>query len=314
MQEKTRFVKSGSSNWRPFVLGRLILSLLVMLPVPALARLGRGLGYVFYVFDRKRRHYASVNLKICFPGLNASDHRQLLKKHFKALGQSLLCTLGITWVMPDKRITKYVSIEGEENLSEQQGAGNNMIVMAPHFVGLELAWAWLSMTRPMVGMYREPRKNILHWAIDDRRTQFGGLAVEAQAQLKSLIKMIRDGKPFFYLPDLDPGSTGRYEFAPFFGTMSATWTALGRITSMTHARVIPCIVIQHMNGSYTIRFGKALENYPSKNELEDVSRLNSLIEEAVKDHPEQYFWIHRRFKTRPEGEASFYGRKRTGYR
>ncbi len=311
MASKRRFVKSGSESWQPFVLARWTLSLLVKLPLPLLAILGRRLGTLFYYFDRKRRHYASTNIRLCFPQLDTQQHKRLLKKHFQALGQSLLCTLGITWTSPRQRLQRYLHVEGENNLGRQQG---NRIIMAPHFVGLELAWAWLSMTRPMVGMYREPRKNILHWAIDHRRTQFGGLAVEAQAQLKSLIKMIRNGKPFFYLPDLDPGSTGRYVFAPFFGTQAATWTALGRIAAMTDAKVIPCIVTQHRNGHYTIRFESAMENFPSADDSRDATRLNDLIENAVTAMPEQYFWIHRRFKTRPEGEAAFYGRKRTGYK
>lgn len=312
MSNNTRFVKSGSESWQPFIAGRWFLLLLVMLPVPLLAVLGRRLGSLFYYFDRKRRHFASTNISICFPGLDKKQHRQLLKKHFHALGQSLLCTLGITWTRPRQRLEKYLHIEGEEYLQQQQD--NNLIIMAPHFVGLELAWAWLSMTRPMAGMYREPRKNILHWAIDHRRTQFGGLAVEAQAQLKSLIKMIRNGKPFFYLPDLDPGSAGRYAFAPFFGTQAATWTALGRIAAMTNAKVIPCFVTQHNNGHYTIHFDKAMEGFPGGDDVKDALKLNALIENAVKSSPEQYFWIHRRFKTRPQGETSFYGRKRTGYK
>ena len=173
-----------------------------------------------------------------------------------------------------------------------------------------MAWAWLSMEQPMVGMYREPRKNIFHWAIDLRRTQFDGIAVEAQAHMKSLIKMIRGGKPFFYLPDIDPGKTGRYVFAPFFNAPAATWTALGRISTMTNASIIPCIVRQETSGHYTISFLPPLSEYPTNDDVHDATVLNSLVEEHVRNMPEQYFWIHRRFKTRPQGETSLYRKNR----
>ncbi|MBE9515599.1 MAG: lysophospholipid acyltransferase family protein [Proteobacteria bacterium] len=307
-------IVSSKSSWQPNIVARWFMRVVIMLPMPVLAMLGRGLGTLFYVFDKKRGHYADINLRICFPELDNKAIKRLRLAHFRALGQSLMCTLGLTWFRPKARLQKYLTIEGEENIIEQQKAGNNIIIMAPHFVGLELAWAWLSMTQPMVGMYREPRKNIFHWAIDLRRTQFGGIAVEAQAHMKSLIKMIRDGKPFFYLPDIDPGKTGRYTFAPFFGRPAATWTALGRIGTMTKASIIPCIVRQDESGHYTIQFLPALSDYPSGNELEDATALNQLVETAIRKMPEQYFWIHRRFKTRPEGEASIYGSGRKGYK
>jgi len=310
--ESVRYIKGEKNLWRPSLPGRVFVQLLVLLPVPLLAVLGRGLGSLFYRFDRKRRHYADVNLRLCFPQMTEQEHRKLLHRHFKTLGQSLLCTLGINWTRPRLRIARYVTVEGAENLVAHDD--KNVIVMAPHFIGLEMAFAWLSMTRLMIGMYREPRKNILHWAIDLRRDQFGCIGVEAQAQLKTLIRLIREGKPFFYLPDLDPGSAGRYEFAPFFGVQAATWTALGRIAAMTNAVVIPCFVTQHRNGRYTIRFDRALTDFPSGDNTLDAARMNRLIEEEVRNRPEQYFWIHRRFKTRPPGEAGFYGRKRTGYK
>ena len=308
MTIKTRYVKSNTSVWQPNILARGIVRMLVMLPVPFLARLGRGLGVIFYIFDKKRGRYAETNLRICFPELNQKAIKRLQLAHFKALGQSLMCTLGLTWHRPRQRLQTWLNIEGYEHVEAAQHGGN-IIIMAPHFVGLELAWAWLSMSQPMVGMYREPRKNILHWAIDLRRTQFGGIAVEARAHMKSLIKMIRGGKPFFYLPDIDPGKAGRYVFAPFFNKPAATWTALGRISAMTEASIIPCTVRQETSGHYTIKFHAPLSSYPSGDDLLDATALNKLVEDSVRKMPEQYFWVHRRFKTRPEGEAPLYGKK-----
>jgi KDO2-lipid IV(A) lauroyltransferase len=311
MNTKTRYAKSDGSTWQPNLFARMFLRLVVMLPIPLLARLGRGLGTVFYLFDRKRGLYVDANLKQCFPELDKKGTSKRRLMHFRALGQSLMCTLGLTWHKPRQRLQAWLNIEGYKHVEEAQQSGRNIIIMAPHFVGLELAWAWMSMKQPMVGMYREPRKNIFHWAIDLRRTQFEGIAVEAQAHMKSLIKMIRGGKPFFYLPDIDPGKTGRYVFAPFFNTLAATWTALGRISNMTGASIIPCIVEQHLSGHYTITFQAPLSGYPTGDDLQDATVLNSLVEKSVRKMPEQYFWIHRRFKTRPEGEASLYEKKRT---
>ena len=138
MTIKTRYVKSDASVWQPNAIARIFVRVLVMLPVTILARLGRGLGLMFYLFDKKRGHYADINLRTCFPELNEKAIRDMRRAHFKALGQSLMCTLGLTWHRPRQRLQQWLKIEGYEYIKAAKQKGNNIIIMAPHFVGLEL--------------------------------------------------------------------------------------------------------------------------------------------------------------------------------
>ena len=284
--------------YRPNVIGRLLLLMVVRLPVPLLSVIGQGFGLLFYFLDYRRTNYARVNLKICFPELSDKARKKLLIKHFKNLGQSLFCTLGITWFKPRKRLVKYVNFINIETLENEIKNKNPVIILAPHFVGLELALSRLAMTFIVAGMYRPPRKNILHWAVDYKRRQFGGVPIESDSYLKKLIRVIRSGTPFFYLPDLDQGRYVQHVYAPFFGHPAATITALNRIAAMTRAKVIPCIACKASKpGYYDVTFLPPLENFPTKDLLADAVLMNRFVEEHVRKRPAEYFWIHRRFKT-----------------
>lgn len=262
---------------------------------------------MFYRLDRKRRRFAKRNIELCFPELPARAQQELVRRHFGYLGQTLLSTLGVIWHRPDQRLQQWISVENESHLTDAVISGRAVIVMAPHFMGLEVAWAWLSHGRQMVGMYRHPRPNLLHWAVDRQRCRFGGIAIEAQGELKRMIKLIRQGMPFYYLPDLDPGRRGRYTFAPFFGIPAATVTALSRIAGMTDAIVVPCVATLGEPGEpFHLRFLPPLDAFPGDDADADAVRINKLVEDLIRQAPSQYFWIHRRFKTRPEGEARLY--------
>lgn len=299
--------RNPDKHYRPWRLTVLALRVLCALPVPLTQRLGRGVGGLFYWLDKKRRRFAERNIELCFPELSQRERRRLVRQHFLFLGQTLLSTLAVIWHRPDRRLQEWISTENEHHLNDAIASGRPVIVMAPHFLGLEVAWAWLSHGRQMVGMYRQPRPNLLHWAVDHQRCRFGGIAIEARGELKRMIKLIREGMPFYYLPDLDPGRRGRFTFAPFFGLPAATVTALSRIAQMTDALVVPCVAILGEPGQpFRLRFLAPLENFPGHDEDADAARINALVEEHIRQTPAQYFWIHRRFKTRPEGEPRLY--------
>jgi KDO2-lipid IV(A) lauroyltransferase len=301
MNDQENVIKKPS-GYQPNIVGRLCLSILVRLPVSILAFLGRGFGYLFYVVDVRRTRHARVNLEICFPELTAKDRKKLLVKHFKHLGQSLFCTLGITWHNPKQRLVEFVHIRNLEILDQALANKSPVIILAPHFAGLELAFARLAITYHMAGMYRPPRKNILHWAIDHKRRQFGSIPIESNSNLKKLIRIIREGTPFYYLPDLDQGRHTQSVYASFFNHPAATVTALNRIALLTRAKVIPCITSSRgASGHYDVTFLPALENFPSKDMVADATVMNELIEKYVRKAPDEYFWVHRRFKTQDEG-------------
>ena len=299
-----------NSSYRPSWIGIALLGLISRMPVPYCARLGRFVGSVFYLLDRKRRRFARINLELCFPELDAAARKQLLKQHFRALGQSLLSTIAITWHDAKWRLPRWVVLRQRDIFDQARAQGKNIILLAPHFVGLELAWARLSFSQQLVGMYREPRHNILHWAIDRYRRQFGGVPVETHDGMRPLVRLMRQGMPFYYLPDLDPGKWGAYVFAPFFQQQTATTTALSRLAKLTNAVVIPCIARQlEPEQGYEVIFQQPLTDFPSQDVDADAAKMNAVIEAEVRTMPEQYFWIHRRFKTRPPGAPLLYQKK-----
>lgn len=294
-------------GYTPNIVGRLFLLALVRLPISVLAKLGRGLGLLFYIVDYRRTHYAKVNLEICFPELTNKERKKLLIKHFKFLGYSLFCTLGITWHKPRERLAEYVRFTNIEILENEIKNKASIIMLAPHFAGVDLMFARLAMSFTMAGMYRPPRKNLIHWAIDFKRRQFNSIPIENDGNLKKMIRVIRAGNPFFYAPDLDQGRKIQHVFAPFFGRPAATVTALNRIAAMTKAKVILCTVKSiGKNGYFEVTFLPPLENFPTSDFIADASRVNKLIEEKVRQAPTEYFWLHRRFKTQEDGGRGLY--------
>lgn len=302
-------MRPGPATRPPYAPGRIgrgALAALARLPLPLLALLGAALGMLAYALDRRRRHIAAANLRLCFPGLAPTDARKLMRRHFRALTQSMLASIGLAWWRTAERLARYVRLKDAGHYHDALAQGRRVILLVPHFVSLEIGWLKLSRERPMVTMYRAPRRHLLHWAVHRHRLRFGGLAFERRANLKSLIRLIREGRPFYYLPDIDPGDKAQFVFAPFFGVPAATVTALGRIAQLTQAVVIPCITRQLSWGRYEVAFLPALEQFPSADESADARRMNALIEAQARATPEQYFWVHRRFKTRPPGAPSFY--------
>ena len=303
-------MRSSPATRPPYAPGRIGLGALVALarlPLPLLALLGAALGMLAYALDRRRRRIVAANLNLCFPELAPADARKLMRRHFRALTQSMLCSIGLAWWRTAERLARYVRLKDVGHYHDALARGRRVILLAPHFVNLEIGWLKLSRERPMVTLYREPRRHLLHWAVHRHRLRFGGLAFERRANLKSLIRLIQQDRPFYYLPDIDPGDKAQFVFAPFFGVPVATVTALGRIAQLTQAVVIPCITRQRSWGrGYEITFLPALEQFPSGDEIADARRMNALIEAQVRATPEQYFWVHRRFKTRPPGAPSFY--------
>jgi KDO2-lipid IV(A) lauroyltransferase len=179
------------------------------------------------------------------------------------------------------------------------------VLLAPHFVGLD-AILRLAMQYPMVSTYAHQKDQVLDEMIFKRRTRFGGGLFARQATLRPAIRAIRTGSLYYYLPDMDFGSKGTI-FAPFFGVQASTPTGLAYISRLARAPVLPCVTRLLPGGAgYVLRIYPAWTDFPSGDDATDARRLLAFIEERVLEMPEQYFWLHKRFKTRPEGEARFY--------
>ena len=291
--------------YRPGLFGRGFLRGLGLVPVPLAAVLGHAFGWLAWKLDRRRRHIVRTNLALCFPELTEQARDELMRRHFLAFGRALLCALAVG-AGSRARLYRTVTVEGRRHYDEALAKGRGVILYAPHFTALEMGGLRLSAERPMFAMYREPRRHLFHWAVHRNRIHYGAELIEREANMRHVIRRLGEGTPFYYLPDIDPGNSGSYEFVPFFGIPAATVTAVSRLARLADALVIPCITRETGLGRYTATLYPPVEGVTGDDPASDTAVLNRWLENEVRKTPEQYFWIHRRFKTRPAGEPSPY--------
>jgi KDO2-lipid IV(A) lauroyltransferase len=275
------------------------------LPGRVLWFLGNALGTSVSWFPTSNRRFAVRNIELCFPEKNKTERMQLMRQHFRLSGYATL-SLSVAWFAPPPRLERFITIGNQHLLTEAYAGGRNVILLAPHFIGLDLGGARLCLIaeRKFVSMYRKARDPLLEYLFL-RRERFGAVVVERMASLKPIIRLIREGRPFYYLPDQDMGERVSV-FVPFFGIPAATVTTLSRIAETTNSVVIPCISRILPKGGYEVRLYPPLENFPTADPYADAARMNREIEQWVREMPEQYMWSYRRFKTRPDNEPSLY--------
>lgn len=271
------------------------------LPLSVQAWIGSSIGGMLFWLIPERRKVTRINLQKCFPRQSAGEREQLARAHFRAFTRAFI-EQGILWWSPPGRIKKLVQLEGLENLK----TGNRKtIVFAPHFVGFEATLARLALDGPVSMMYSRQKDPLFEARLYKGRTRFGGLMFPRQAGIKKGIEIIDSGTLYYYLPDLDFGPK-RSVFVPFFGVPAATVTGLAYIARTTGAAVVPCVTRILPGGGYRARLYPPWTDFPSGDDHADARRMMAFIEERVLEMPEQYFWLHKRFKTRPPGEARFY--------
>jgi Kdo2-lipid IVA lauroyltransferase/acyltransferase len=276
------------------------------LPLRVLAALGSGLGLVLYGIGEERRRVALVNLQLCFPDLAPQARARIARAHFQALARSIL-ERGILWWSSAGAVRRLVRVEGEEHW--RAVADRPIIVLAPHFIGCEMGGIRIHLDHPMATMYSKQRDAALDAMLLHGRTRFNEARVYSrQDGIRPIVRALRAGMPLFYLPDMDFGSRDAV-FVPFFGVPAATITALSRLAAISGAAVIPCITRQLPGAQgYVARLYPAWDDFPGADVAADARRMNAFIEERVREMPEQYYWVHKRFKTRPPEDARrFYG-------
>ena len=278
--------------------------LLHFLPLWLLAPLGRGMGILLYLLGRERRKVALTNLGLCFPQLGETERVRLARAHFQAFGRSTL-EHGILWWSSRERVQRLVRIEGIEHWHAV--AGQPVIFLAPHFVGLDMGGIRLGSEYRVVSVYSRQKDPAFDEVLYHGRTRFVMPELYSRQEgVRSVIKALRRGLPFYYLPDMDFGSRDSI-FVPFFGVPTATITGLSRIAKLAGAVVVPTVTRQLPGaGGYVLTFHAAWRDFPSDDVARDTRRMNAFIEERVLEIPEQYLWLHKRFKTRPPGAARFY--------
>ena len=287
-------------------LGLGLLWLVVQLPYRGLLVLGRGLGALMYRVAGSRRRIAARNLELCFPQLSGAERKRLLKENFASTGIAFF-EMAMSWWWPKERLAKLAHIEGLEHLQQAQQEGQGVILMALHFTTLEIGAALLGQRQTIDGMYRE-HKNPLFDFVQRRgreRHNLDATAIERE-DIRAMLKVLRAGRAIWYAPDQDYGPKQSI-FVPLFGITAATVTATTKFARLGKARVVPFTQERLADGSgYRLVIHPPLLDFPGESEEADCLRINQWIEQAVSQCPEQYLWAHRRFKTRPEGEAKLY--------
>ncbi len=273
------------------------------LPLTVQAAIGNAAGWVLYWLIAERRRVTRINLAKCFPHMTGRERERLSQAHFRIFVRSFIERGMLRWSSP-ARVERLVRIEGIEHLEALEG--RPLILLAPHFVGVEFGGLRLAMNRMMVTMFSRQKDPAFDRFLYTYRTRFGGLAVSRQEGYRKAMRAIKGGWPYYYMPDLDFGPK-RSIFVPFFNVPAATVTGLSYIARLTKAAVLPCVTrVLPGGGGYAIRLYPAWTDFPGGDVAADTRRMMAFIEERVLEMPEQYFWLHKRFKTRPAGEAGFY--------
>jgi len=284
--------------------GIFILWLIHLLPFRVIVAIGNSIGFLLYFIGIERRKVGDINLKLCFPNLSDSARKKLLRNHFKMFGRGLI-ERSILWWSSAERINRLIRVEGLEHFEAIKDKAS--ILLTPHFVGMDAGGQWIGLHADVVSMYANQKNQYLTKLLLQKRARFRNQRLYSRQQgLRPILKGMRAGMPFLYLPDQDQGVKDG-AFISFFGIPAATMTSVPRIAQMTDAKVVPSIT-RFLPGAqgYVLTFYPAWDNYPTGDDIADARRMNEFIEQRALEMPEQYFWLHKRFKTRPKGEESFY--------
>lgn len=278
--------------------------LLHFLPLPVLGRFGTLVGKLLFVLLKKRRHITLTNLRLCMPELAEAERVTLGRQHFEAYSRSVW-ERAILWWAPPARLRRLIQVDPAVPLAELQAGPT--ILLCPHFVCLDVAGVAVMMESTLCSIYAQQKNQAFDDVLRKGRTRFRPITLVSRREgVKPIIRAMRDKVPYFMLPDMDFGSKDA-EFVPFFGIPAATLTAPGRIAAATGAKVIP-VVATFLPGyrGWKVSFYPAWDDYPGEDMAAAARRMNAFIEERVREAPAEYFWTHKRFKTRPPGQASLY--------
>lgn len=285
-------------------IGVFILWSIHFLPFRFIVAIGNGLGALLYLLAAERRKVGAINLKLCFPDMSELAREQLLRAHFKMFARGLI-ERSILWWSSAERINRLIRVEGVEHFEAIKNQPS--ILLTPHFVGMDAGGQWVAQQTDTVCMYANQKNMYLTELLLKKRARFRNQHLYSRQEgLRPILKGMKKGMPFIYPPDQDQGVKDG-AFIPFFGVPAATMTSVPRIAQMTGAKVVPSITRVLPGGAgYVLTFYPAWDNYPSGDDIADARRMNAFIEDRIREMPEQYFWLHKRFKTRPPGEERFY--------
>jgi len=280
------------------------LRLMAMLPFRAMLRPGKIIGKIIQVLSGRRQRVVDINLKHCFPELSPEERQQVKNRCYENVGISLM-EISMCWWWPEHRLKPLVEVRGREHVDSALSKGKGVILLSGHFTSLEIGGRLLVLDLPMQVMYQTQKNRLFNSYLYSKRNSYFVNTI-SRKNTRQLIKGIRNLIPTWYAPDQN-FRRERNVFAPFMGVPTATITASSRLAQSSNAVMLPFYPERKSDGSgYILWIEPALENFPSDDELADATRINASIEKFVRRNPDQYFWMHQRFKTRPDGETGFY--------
>jgi len=287
-------------------LGICALFLSSLLPYSTLLKLGRLVGRISIPFAKQRFHTARRNLELCFPELSEEEVDAKVKTNFENTGIALF-EMGMAWFWPTWRVRGLLSVRGLDNLEHAMRQDQGIIFLGAHFLTLEMGARALGLIHPCYPVYRKNSNQVLdYWFYRGRSREHK--AMLDRKDFKAMLRVLKTGHSLWYAPDHDYGRHKSSVFAPFFNVEKAnTVSGTSTLARVKNSVVIP-LFLKRLPGTegYELIFNPPLVDFPSNDVIADTTRTNQEIEKMVKECDDQYMWLHRRFKTRPEGEASFY--------
>jgi KDO2-lipid IV(A) lauroyltransferase len=274
------------------------------LPLTWLGRLGEATGTLLFALMRSRRAITLTNLRLCLPDRSDAERKAIAKKHFQAYARSVL-ERGVLWWGSEARLRRLIVVEPQVPLALIQSGPT--ILLCPHFVSLDVAGVAVMLETSLCSIYTRQQSKVFDQALRKGRTRFRPIKLFSRGEgVKPIIRAMREGLPFFMLPDMDFGAKDA-EFVSFFGNPAATLTAPARIAAATGAKVIPVVAtfLPDYRG-WKVKFFPPWENYPGDDMVAATRQINAFIEARVLEAPSEYFWAHKRFKTRPPGVPGVY--------
>lgn len=283
-----------------------LLRLIALLPYPALMAMGTSIGLLIYPFALRRRQIAEVNLRLCFPEYGQDRIHWLVRRNFISMGKGLV-EVTMAWWWPQQRLERLLKkVEGLEHLPASR-SGPGTLFLTAHFSSLELSGRYLGARCPSHAMYRPNENPVLEYLIGRYRGQHLE-GIIRRDDVRGMIQVLKAGGHVWFAPDQNYAHKGKV-FADFMGVSAATHTATSRFARSTGARVIPFVLFR-VPGGYHLRIESPLDDFPTGDLVRDAGRINAQFAAWVQVAPEQYNWIHRRFKTRPDGGLPPYPARR----
>lgn len=287
-------------------LGIVLMRGLRWLPLAWLRALGAALGWLLRAVVGRRRRVALTNLGLCFPGWTVEQRERAVRAHFRVFAQAWLDRSWL-WHAPPRMIEKRVRLCGD--LSVLADPTRPVVVFAPHFVGLDVGWTalTLSLSRPFTTIYTPQSNRVVDSWVAQGRSRFGDVRLfRREDGVQAIVSTLRQGQALYLLPDMNFGADESI-FVPFYGVQAATVPSLSRFARLGRARVVP-VVSRLTDDGYEVEVLPAWDDFPTADAQADTATMNRRLEAMIEAMPEQYYWVHQRFKTRPPGEPGVYGR------